>query len=434
MKNTICLFVALGCFFSLLPAQNIVQTLRLRPSETAWELNRPFSSPQPFFTVAAQFFSEKPLHLRYAVAKEDRVFSKWEIWEEDAHLRDGAPANRRTTSLLFLDKDVCFLRVSLERASDFSELKGDIQVHFFNPGPGEGGLLPDVPVAADRDGCECALPTHKKRQEWCTTGNCPPAPNPSMTTVTHLIVHHAAGTNTSNNWSAVVTSIWNYHVNTNGWADIGYNWLVAPDGSLFQGRGDNVLGAHFCGTNAGTMGVCMLGTYTNTSVSPAAAHMLSSLLAWKCCVRGLDPLATSFHNASGLSLKRISGHRDGCSTECPGTAFYPNLPAVRDSVAQMLSACTVSAFEETPSAATEQLVVFPNPVNNGGLRLRLPHAPNSTVRFALYGLLGQMVVSQTFPPNQEIEVSWDSVLPDGAYWWNCSAGQSLYSGKILLRQ
>lgn len=433
MKNRLCFFAAFGYFFGPLPAQNIVQTLKPGLFETKWELEQPFSSPQPFFTVALQFFSKKPLHFRYAVANQDRHFSEWRAWEEDVHLRDGAPTNRYTTSLLFLDKDVRFLMVSLDLTSDPSDLEGDIRVHFFNPGATEQPQV-STSVANHSESCACSLPDHKKREQWCTTGNCPPAPNPVMTTVTHLIVHHSAGVNASTNWNAVVTSIWNYHVNTNGWSDIGYNWLIAPDGTLFQGRGDNVLGAHFCGTNAGTMGVCMLGTYTNTTISPAAAHTLSSLLAWKCCARGLDPLATAFHSSSGLNIKRISGHRDGCATECPGNAFYPHLPAVRDSVAQSLAVCSTSNADEKPNAVVEQAFVFPNPAGSSDLRLRLPVAPSLPVHFYLYGPSGQTVVKQTFPPSQEIQVTWDHDLPMGAYGWTCLAGQSLYSGKILLSQ
>ncbi|GAB1349228.1 hypothetical protein MASR1M107_14420 [Ignavibacteriales bacterium] len=40
-----------------------------------------------------------------------------------------------------------------------------------------------------------------------------------------------------------------------------------------EGGGDNVVGAHFCGYNGGTMGVSMLGTYT--TVSPSAALQAS---------------------------------------------------------------------------------------------------------------------------------------------------------------
>ena len=41
---------------------------------------------------------------------------------------------------------------------------------------------------------------------------------------------------------------------------------------------------------------------------------------------------TPFRPGAHVSLPRIAGHRDGDSTDCPGTAFYHRLPAVRPHV------------------------------------------------------------------------------------------------------
>jgi hypothetical protein len=37
--------------------------------------------------------------------------------------------------------------------------------------------------------------------------------------VSHLIVHHSAGTNSASDWAAIVRAIWDFHVNGNGWGD-----------------------------------------------------------------------------------------------------------------------------------------------------------------------------------------------------------------------
>jgi hypothetical protein len=168
--------------------------------------------------------------------------------------------------------------------------------------------------------------------------------------VTHLIVHHSAGSNTSANWDATVLSIWNSHVNTNGWSDIGYNWLVAPNGDLYEGRGggNNVIGAHFCGTNGNTMGTCMLGTYTSVNVTDTARATLVKVLGWKCCNSNINPTAQSLHTSSGLNLFNISGHRDGCSTECPGNQVYATLPQIRTEVQSYITACAPCAPPASP--------------------------------------------------------------------------------------
>lgn len=220
----------------------------------------------------------------------------------------------------------------------------NIEIHFFSPGH-TSDSAPDYvvsnPITTTNRSCPCPLGDFENRAEWCPSGNCPEHPNPSITTVTHLIVHHSAGSNTSSDWAGVVRSIWDFHVNGRGWSDIGYNWLIAPTGVIYQGRLDNWLGAHFCGTNGGTMGVCMMGTYTDVTPTQSAINSLIGLLSWKTCEAGIDPLRIRYHASSGKNLYTISGHRDGCATECPGNAFYPMLPDIRQSVYDnLISGCS----------------------------------------------------------------------------------------------
>ena len=171
---------------------------------------------------------------------------------------------------------------------------------------------------------------------------------PQYTAVTHLIVHHSATANTSSDWAATVRSIWNFHTNDRGWGDVGYNYLIDPNGVIYEGRagGDNVIGAHFSCQNGGTMGVCMLGTFTSVSPTPAALTSLKRLLAWKAGQRGIDPLGSAYHPGTRLTLPRISGHRHGnpavpdyacTTTSCPGDNLYAQLQAIRTDVANLVN-------------------------------------------------------------------------------------------------
>ena len=221
-----------------------------------------------------------------------------------------------------------------------------VEVHFFSPGKTEKTPELTIPPLGDKTACPCPQPDFLDRLGWCPTGDCPKI-NPVVTFPTHLIIHHSAGTNTANDWAAVVRSIWNFHVHDRGWDDIGYNWLVDPNGVLYEGRGDNIRGAHYCGKNTGTMGTCVLGDFTNIAPTSTAVGKLAKLLAWKSCDAGLDPLGSGWHNASNASVMHLSGHRDGCATECPGNMFYPSIPGIRETVQNMLvnecSAFTIAA-------------------------------------------------------------------------------------------
>jgi hypothetical protein len=179
------------------------------------------------------------------------------------------------------------------------------------------------------------------RTDWgCPDGQITNHGTLSYTAVTHLIVHHTVNDNDAPDWRAVVLSIWNFHVFDRGFADIGYNYLIDPNGVIYEGRsgGDDVQGAHFSGVNAGTMGIGMLGTFTDVEPTREALLALEGLLAWKCDQRCLDPIGSSVHAASQLDLSTISGHRDGPgTTECPGENLYGLMPEIRSDVNRMLN-------------------------------------------------------------------------------------------------
>ncbi len=227
-----------------------------------------------------------------------------------------------------------------------------------------------------------ARPAFATRTEWGCPWGQTSGPNTLTPTVpTHLIVHHSFSPgNDVTDWVAAVRGIWNYHVNSNGWSDIGYNWLIDPKGVIYQGRAwvdtsDNALGAHFCGYNGRTMGVCMLGDFNSVSPSDAALRSLVRLLAYRAFLNGINPRGVSFHESSKRNLNNISGHRDGCSTDCPGDALYPQLPTLRNRVFAFLNppvverptvsivnqqSAQVSAFVRPNGSATDVFVEWDN--------------------------------------------------------------------------
>jgi flagellar hook assembly protein FlgD len=167
--------------------------------------------------------------------------------------------------------------------------------------------------------------------------------------VRFAVVHHTAGTNDYGpaDSAAIVRGIELYHVQGNGWNDIGYNFLVDRYGQVFEGRSGgvtrNVVGAHAAGFNTGSVGVAVLGNYTSRPISAAARDALVRLLAWRLDLAHVDPLATITWASGGNSkysrgtpvvLRTISGHRDTGWTDCPGNALYTQLPTIARAVAQ----------------------------------------------------------------------------------------------------
>ncbi|MBM3787325.1 MAG: hypothetical protein FJW30_23445 [Acidobacteria bacterium] len=208
------------------------------------------------------------------------------------------------------------------------------------------------------------------RAAWCPPPFvCPANANPARTTPTHLIVHHTATSNISNDWPAVMRAIWQLHVNGNGWADIGYNFLIDPNGVAYEGRGDGILGAHFSAVNTGTSGISMIGTFTDRKPTEAALQTLRDLLAWQASKHTLNPGGNAPHAASGLELPVISGHRDaGLSprasgrTECPGAALYPLLPRIRREVCQIVDGCRLFVNPVVNSASFDHRPLAPGAI------------------------------------------------------------------------
>lgn len=383
----------------------------------------PFSSNASFFSfsVAWNEASDDPTNSRFFIsfAPDSLQWSAWQPLPADDHALD--IRHTSASELVFCPPDRRFFKVRVEtNRSGMGEIVQDMLLNAFSPGA-KGSLSMDVPEKVGLgEPCACPQPAFVSRKGWsCPQGTT----SPGYTTVTHLIVHHAAGTNISNDWAGVVLAIWNLHVYTNGWADVGYNWLIAPDGTLFEGRGggDNVTGAHFCGKNSGTMGVCMLGTYTSTELPAAAKSTLIATLGWKACQRNLDPVQVSYHNSTQTFLSNISGHRDGCSTECPGDQVYKLLPTLRQAVLDFGLACqAVSNLEYTlPGVASCRL--YPNP---GAIQSHIQCALQLSTRLALsYRLLdseGQVVYTHPaqdlMPGAHTLRIAPPQDLPSGEYF------------------
>ncbi|WP_425389464.1 N-acetylmuramoyl-L-alanine amidase [Ekhidna sp.] len=192
----------------------------------------------------------------------------------------------------------------------------------------------------------CEEPPPSVPQETWRSGLPEPNYSRSFHEVFHNVVHHSAGSNSNMNYTQVVRDIYLYHTQVNGWSDIGYNYLIAQDGTLYAGRDpgngsqDQVRGAHFCGANSNTLGVCLLGNYETASPTSVSIETLKSLLTYQLYSQEGDPFQSYNHPLGNLGT--VIGHRDGCSTLCPGENVYSMLNGIRSNVSNELDACAVS--------------------------------------------------------------------------------------------
>ncbi|MDR1946615.1 MAG: N-acetylmuramoyl-L-alanine amidase [Desulfovibrio sp.] len=77
-----------------------------------------------------------------------------------------------------------------------------------------------------------------------------------MRKITEIIIHCSATPPSADIGAAEIRG---WHVQGNGWKDIGYHGVIRRSGELESGRPMDQPGAHCAGRNAHTVGICLVG-------------------------------------------------------------------------------------------------------------------------------------------------------------------------------
>jgi hypothetical protein len=201
--------------------------------------------------------------------------------------------------------------------------------------------------------------------------------------VRKIIVHHTGTPNSITDYAGLARSIFANELN-NGYIDIAYNWLIDPLGRIYEGRwaqayasgqphtGEsnrkNVMGAHALHFNEDTIGIGLMGNYSDIGPSAAMVEALTKLMTWKCARWGIDPLGASpYVTSEGVrvnGLHNICGHRDTYATACPGATVEGMLPNLR---VQVASRVAIGATGYWIATGAGELLAFGNLPNAGSM-------------------------------------------------------------------
>ena len=132
-----------------------------------------------------------------------------------------------------------------------------------------------------------------------------------------IVIHHAGFPDGDKDSSA--EDIHRFHREVNGWAGIGYHYVIRKDGTIEQGRKPLAVGAHAYHHNMNSVGICVAGNFNFVDIKSAQSDSLKLLTAWLCHKYGLDPMKRGV----------IVGHRDFNDTACPGKNLYAKLDDIR---------------------------------------------------------------------------------------------------------
>ena len=91
-----------------------------------------------------------------------------------------------------------------------------------------------------------------------------------------------------------------------GWAGIGYHFLVRKDGKVYRGRPMNTIGAHARNYNDESIGICAEGNFMTDVMSDAQKNSIIELIKY---------LKTIYKDA------KVVGHKELNATACPGLKY-----------------------------------------------------------------------------------------------------------------
>jgi hypothetical protein len=217
---------------------------------------------------------------------------------------------------------------------------------------------------------QSAQPAIVSREAWGGDA-CPPRADPGYGEVKLAFIHHTVSTNEygPEDSAAMVLGICRYHRNSNRWNDIGYNFLVDRYGTIFEGRGggigEAVVGAQAQGYNSQSTGIASIGTFSTAGQTEAGLRAIANLLGWKLGLHGVPAhgrvsvasaggSTNRFPAGSRPAFDRISGHRDGNATACPGSGLYGQLERLRG----MVSPGPPRASTATAAGSPRRTVVY----------------------------------------------------------------------------
>jgi len=131
-----------------------------------------------------------------------------------------------------------------------------------------------------------------------------------------LIVHHSL---TKDGQTVSASAIRKYHVETNGWQDVGYHLLCELVGDHYEmlvGRPLSAKAAAAPQYNANERGihVCFVGNFDEAAPEEAMLRFAAPHLAHICYLAGIS-----------VDASHVLGHRDvNPHKSCPGTQFSLN--------------------------------------------------------------------------------------------------------------
>lgn len=262
------------------------------------------------------------------------TWGEWFPIETGSHQPDpvtGEPMAQGSTDPIWVDQAQAY-------EVDLPAEAAEVEVHLVREGDSQITIEDGTDQA---EGAAAGVPGMRFRSQW---GAAPYRGSPDYGThIGRAIVHHTVN---GNGYSAaqvpsMLRGVQSYHQSSNGWSDIGYNFVIDRFGTIWEGRQGGVdrpvIGAHAFNNNTNTVGIAALGEFTSTGPGSGMLAAYQRLIGWKLSLSGTTPNGNT-----------VLGHRNVGQTSCPGNALYNQLPTIRSGALSQYN-----AQHPTPSFASK---------------------------------------------------------------------------------
>jgi hypothetical protein len=221
-----------------------------------------------------------------------------------------------------------------------------VEAFTFNPdAPSEDADIVSSNIGAEQMGVETQalvrdrLPSsmYVSRSAWgARARSCTGTHSPARLTVHHTVTPNNDGMS----MPARMRQIQSYHIDSRGWCDVGYHFLIGQDGKVYQGRMEKTIGAHAAGANTNNVGISFIGDYMTRSPTAAQRTAAANVMA-------------AMHREYGFTLNRtnVQGHRQvgSTSTSCPGDELYGQLTTIINEAKDIVGGNNTPPPAEPPS-------------------------------------------------------------------------------------
>lgn len=120
-------------------------------------------------------------------------------------------------------------------------------------------------------------------------------------------IHHTAEPNKRNyKGLETIKNIYQYHTKTRGWSDIGYHWLISPEGTIWVGRDPNRDPASITNYNKGALAIALIGNFDTEILEEPQKITAIELTKFLLSTFQLE------------AEKSIFFHKEKSATACPG--------------------------------------------------------------------------------------------------------------------